>query len=70
MKQIIIKYILFIPLLIIFCLCGTACVFIVGNLFSAPIETWADGLRSGILAWLVILGYTIWKDLCGKKEEK
>lgn len=70
MKQIIIKYILFIPLLIIFYLCGAACVFIVGNLFSASIDTWTDGLKSGMLAWLVILGYTIWKDLRGKKEEK
>lgn len=68
MKQTIIKYILFLPLLIIFCLCGTACVFVVGNLFSAPIEVWNDGFKSGLLAWLVILVYTIWNDMTKKKE--
>lgn len=70
MKQTITKYILFIPLLIIFCLCGAACVFIVGNLFSAPIEVWSDGFKSGFLAWLIILIYNIWNDCFKKKEVK
>jgi len=68
MKQTIIKYILFIPLLVFFCLCGAACVFIVGNLFSAPIEVWSDGIKSGVWAWLLILAYTVWKDLTKKKQ--
>ena len=70
MKQIITKYILFIPLLIIFCLCGAACVFVVGNLVSAPIEVWSDGFKSGLLAWLLILGYNIWNDLTKRQKEK
>ncbi|MBR3824454.1 MAG: hypothetical protein IKJ39_04570 [Lachnospiraceae bacterium] len=68
MKQTIIKYILFIPLLVFFCLCGTACVFIVGNLFSAPIEVWSDGFKSGVWAWLLILAYTVWKDITKRKQ--
>lgn len=69
MNRTIKKYILLFPLLVIFCLCGTFCVFIVGNLFSASIEVWRDGFQSGFLAWLLILGHTIWNDLTKTKKE-
>ena len=70
MKQTTIKYILFIPLLVIFCLCGAACVFIVGNLFSAPIDVWSDGIKSGVWSWLVILAYNMWTDLTKDQKEE
>lgn len=63
MKEITKKYLLFVPLLLIFCCCGAIVIAIMNFLLSLNIQNVVTlGIKSGFLAWLIILVDNIWKD--------